>query len=117
MPPEHLHGKHIFVIRLEHRTLDVQEEDGYNNSLSFRMGRDPIPELSKKEVSEQQVREREPQIRRRIKQTDLNMRCTCVCSMSYSNHFCIFYKLYVLTELFKLSILKTFYNYCNMADD
>jgi hypothetical protein len=48
MPPEHLRGKHIFVIQLEHRTLDVQEEHGYNNSLSFRMGRDQIPELAEK---------------------------------------------------------------------
>jgi hypothetical protein len=44
----------IFVILLERRTLDVQEEDGYNNSFSFRAGQDSIPELAEKEVSEEE---------------------------------------------------------------
>jgi hypothetical protein len=61
MPPERLRGEHIFVIQLEHGILDVQEEDGYNSSFSFRAGRDSIPELAEKEVSEE-VRERESQI-------------------------------------------------------
>jgi hypothetical protein len=30
-------GKHIFIIVLEDGTLDAQEEDGHNNSLSLGM--------------------------------------------------------------------------------
>lgn len=54
MPLEPLCFMRIFVILLERRTLDVQEEDGYNNSFSFRAGQDSIPELAEKEVSEEE---------------------------------------------------------------
>jgi hypothetical protein len=49
MPLDVHQGKHIFIILLEDRALDTQEEDGHNSSFSFRMGHDSILELSEEE--------------------------------------------------------------------
>jgi hypothetical protein len=40
------HDKHVFSTLLEDETLDVQEEDGHNNSFSFGAGHNSIPELA-----------------------------------------------------------------------
>jgi hypothetical protein len=46
--------KHICITLLEDETLNVQEEDGHNNSFSLRKGHDSVLELSEGEEEEEE---------------------------------------------------------------